>query len=124
MFGQSNNFRFFASSGTTMETAFTLGDIAISDQSGFLGTTSVSIFGINVSTVETLNQDIIVYPNPANNAITIKGLKDGTDIKITDFYGNKILHAELGKPLDISRLLSGIYFIMIEGNNTLKFEKL
>lgn len=73
--------------------------------------------------------DVVLYPNPANNQLNIKGLPNGnTNIVITDVTGKIILttNASLQTVLDISNFSSGIYFIQLNNDattETLKFVK-
>ena len=73
--------------------------------------------------------DVLLYPNPANNQLNIKGLPNGnTNISITDVTGKIILttNASLQKVLDISNFSSGIYFMQLNNDattKTLKFVK-
>jgi hypothetical protein len=68
---------------------------------------------------ETINEaDYSIYPNPANNVITIrsKNSKTGSSYSITDQTGKLVLQGKLQDettPVDITTLNNGIYFIKI-----------
>lgn len=88
---------------------------------------------INISSVVGLNEiniakNIHIYPNPAQNSITIQCFNFDLINKqyaITDISG-KILHQNiiqnLSNTIDISHLSNGLYFIKI-GNESMKFLK-
>ena len=73
------------------------------------------------------NNDINIYPNPAQNSITISG-KQLAEIQITDMLGNILIKNEELKmkngimQIDISNLQSGVYFLRV-GNAMQKFIK-
>lgn len=75
-----------------------------------------------------LKNDIIIYPNPSNSIITIKGISYFYEnIKIFDVIGSQIMAIPLNEKresftMDISELNEGIYFIKI-GNKLKKFIK-
>jgi hypothetical protein len=66
--------------------------------------------------------DLKVYPNPANNAVTLIGLQDnlaidGTlHVKVTNVTGSICLETEAvsGQKLDISNLSYGVYQIIVK----------
>jgi uncharacterized repeat protein (TIGR01451 family) len=59
-----------------------------------------------------------IYPNPANNYLQIQGLET-FNYEIHDFAGISILHGDgtENEMLDITKLMSGAYFITIESEN-------
>lgn len=72
---------------------------------------------VDVPVLQTLSNDIILYPNPANNSIYIQSEKDTTieQIRIFDINGKQIKqinHCE--QFIDISYLAKGIYFFKIK----------
>ena len=77
------------------------------------------------------NNKLTVYPNPALNSISIKGLENSgniTAIQITAISGKNVKFLEsYSESLDISDLVDGIYFIsFLNGNEsqTIRFVKL
>jgi hypothetical protein len=64
------------------------------------------------------------YPNPANNSITIKGLKAYTEYKIFDCTGKIVLRGSTHQHIDISNLNRGLYYLQIEQSQSRKFIKL
>ncbi|WP_417611108.1 T9SS type A sorting domain-containing protein [Owenweeksia hongkongensis] len=72
-----------------------------------------------------------LYPNPANDAIFIKGLDDQAiiDVFVTDISGAVVAKKELAYPfrLETNHLVSGVYSLLVvdkRGNSfTLKMIK-
>ena len=87
----------------------------------------------NVGFVEKLGNDISLFPNPANDYLSIdcKNLFQSKNIKLQlyNIQGNLLKEIQengLMKPIDISELSPGIYFVNIISskiNKTLKFIK-
>lgn len=78
------------------------------------------------STLEIDSQNILVFPNPANEAITIKGLKNLSSLEILDLTGKVVLsnsNAQTGV-FDISSLAEGCYIIHATANGATFTEKL
>lgn len=90
------------------------------------------------STVTAINETkvknaIVLYPNPTNDKLTIKGLIDGGDlvtINITDItgkiIGSPLITSSNKKTIDVSNLSTGIYFLKInslKGTQVIKFVK-
>ncbi len=66
------------------------------------------------------NQFFSLYPNPAQNTLTIKALVDGmenTTVSIISSLGQTVLEVPFlnYKTIDISELTNGIYFVYING---------
>ncbi len=64
--------------------------------------------------VNTSSSSVEVAPNPANNAVAIKGLKHPGNISIINCQGVKVMSLQVTGnplPLDVSGLPAGIYFI-------------
>jgi len=89
------------------------------------GTTNFPACGLTTSTedVNSLNY-VSIFPNPANNTITLEGLEDVETIQIINLNGQVMLTEFLGGSasigsIDISNLASGIYVAKMTGlNNT------
>ena len=72
---------------------------------------------------ETIN-DILIYPNPANDLININGINEG-EISIYNILGEVIYTNEINQvksKVDVSSLTSGKYFIQVESNG--KYSKM
>lgn len=109
------------------------------DNKLWLGTNTSGVLVLEnyITQVEETKQtndlsNIIIYPNPASDYITIQpseGLKpaEGSDIQIFDMLGEIVLTVEQTSPsvqrIDVSNLFPGMYFIKI-GNRLEKFMKM
>lgn len=68
--------------------------------------------------------DFILFPNPVTNTIFIKTSKEKLKtITVYSIFGEKIIHETHTNKIDISYLKSGMYFIKINNNQTIKFIK-
>ncbi len=68
--------------------------------------------------ITNLKSEIVVYPNPARNEITIKGIAANSTVEIFDIAGKKVLSAENiqnAEQVEISSLKAGIYFVKVNG---------
>jgi hypothetical protein len=69
----------------------------------------------------TFADDILIYPNPANEFITIKDLQDGSTLKIIDNTGNvvysSIIRNHQTRTINMIDFSNGIYLIHIETEN-------
>ena len=66
----------------------------------------------------TATEKIKLYPNPAKDFITIKGIETGDAISITDLPGKTIFESKAKNTLEIipiDFLASGIYMVLING---------
>jgi len=64
--------------------------------------------------VEDFNIDtILIYPNPSNSIITVKGLSDFRAITIYDLLGKEILESNTAT-INISNFKAGMYLLKIE----------
>lgn len=67
----------------------------------------------------TLAANLLIYPNPARDQLTIDGLDENMDlleVRITDMMGKTVLERKMGSikgefQLDVSQLKTGIYLI-------------
>jgi hypothetical protein len=71
----------------------------------------------------TINQSIIIYPNPTNDRFIIKSSEKftGKHFTLTDIQGKHILFSTLSgviQPVDITHLAPGVYFLTVEGSGT------
>ncbi|MCL5244247.1 T9SS type A sorting domain-containing protein [Cellulophaga sp. 20_2_10] len=82
-----------------------------------------SIFSLKADNSTT---EVKVYPNPAQNYITISGIASGKQIVVFDFTGNVVLKKvarSTAETLDISGLRPGTYIIKAEGEKSIHFFK-
>jgi len=80
---------------------------------------------LSVNEVES-NTDISIYPNPANDEVTITNVKPNTQVTIFDLNGKAISQEILNgnQSLSINYLQSGIYFIRIKTEKGIVVKKL
>lgn len=76
--------------------------------------------GANNFEITESNPDLLIYPNPAMNYLTIELPKEllGFDLTIYDYMGqaiDKLTIDNTRMKLDVSRYRNGIYFIQVEG---------
>jgi hypothetical protein len=68
-------------------------------------------------------QEIYLYPNPATDLVTIKGVHQNDQIRIMSLNGT-LVSASKGSKLDISGLDNGMYIINIEAGQQIQNLKL
>lgn len=69
---------------------------------------------------------VVVYPNPAESIVNVKGLTLGNHVEILTSLGSRLtmFKAESEEQtLDVSQLPSGIYFIRINSTQVVQFIK-
>ncbi|MBP1630435.1 MAG: putative Gingipain [Bacteroidetes bacterium] len=82
----------------------------------------------SVNSITNKNDNIIIYPNPANDEINIKYIKEGCSIKIINSIGrlffskDKISSEEL--LINISKLPSGLYYVCTQDGFDISTKKL
>ncbi|ESU21433.1 hypothetical protein FEDK69T_25000 [Flavobacterium enshiense DK69] len=83
--------------------------------------THTNILTTNLSTDENMVSDLelFVYPNPAQNEITVKGTEIIEDVKVYDATGKLIKHlnfipTENNVRFDVSNYQKGLYFLEIQ----------
>jgi hypothetical protein len=63
------------------------------------------------------NAEVVVFPNPANQLITISGLKQYKQIDMYDLYGRKVLSVHNSRTLNTENLSPGQYILRIYDGN-------
>jgi hypothetical protein len=78
--------------------------------------------GLNSPSLSALK----TYPNPTHGIFTISGFIKNATIEIMNTFGEKIYRNEMNLPakVDLSGHLNGVYFIKVEVENKVFFEKL
>jgi hypothetical protein len=75
-----------------------------------------------------VSDDIVIYPNPAQDHITISGLSDNADILLTDISGRIIYRCKSDgvreMQIPVSHLAEGMYFVRISTTTATKTMKL
>ncbi|MFC7357334.1 T9SS type A sorting domain-containing protein [Jejudonia soesokkakensis] len=103
--------------------AFNQGELYFSE---FLGN-RISKFVVEPLSVNSFEKSstFTIYPNPADDYITVSGLKRPTKYYIFSAIGMKVYSGYLSKniKIDTTSLLSGLYFLELEDGIVLKFIK-
>ena len=91
-------------------------------------TVTVTINLTPVSTFDQVDNKIEIYPNPANDIITIQ--TDSPEqhlIEITSLHGQLLYQSKLAEPLtriDLSSFQKGVYFITLRSRDYIRTEKI
>lgn len=56
-----------------------------------------------------------IFPNPADDYISINGLSDASNVSVFDLDGKKVLSASNSEKIDVSGLNKGIYMVILDG---------
>lgn len=77
-----------------------------------------------LSTVSAIKEEIVLFPNPANNEIHFKGITKSATYEIYAIDGKLMKKGTFNpsKSIDVSKLSSGIYFLKMNGKS-FKFNK-
>lgn len=105
--------------GTQVASALSISDVTTITTSDFCETFT------NVDVIEELEMDL--YPNPANEVVTLQALYPGGNYQLVNLTGQIVLHGRLeGETavLDVSELTSGLYFLSLEQNGNVITQKL
>jgi hypothetical protein len=94
--------------------------------------TTHNLIGYHISVEDHLpvqNNDVVIYPNPTRQNVTIfiNENKENLQIDIFNMNGQHLLCAPMKtnmEKLDLSGFSKGMYFIRISGKNLLKYSKL
>ena len=84
-----------------------------------------------VPVIEKELEEIGIYPNPANDVLTISiQFKDARVITICDLMGNVAMQQSFANngttqlTMDISALAAGVYTVVVNGGQTISTQKL
>jgi len=100
----------------------------IYETSGNYGSGESEEFGTNgiiLSIGDNALNNVIIYPNPANEVLNIKNAEN-SDIEIYDLLGRAIVsksNISLNEQINVSSLTTGTYIIKITNNNQVKTKK-
>lgn len=84
------------------------------------------ITGISKSTVDGSTTAYVIYPNPADQLLHIQGLTEDCSVQLKSIEGRTIEALQKANSIDVSRLDSGVYLVLIKKDKdvrTLKFLK-
>ena len=68
-------------------------------------------------------KEVVLYPNPATDFVTIEGDLNIAQVKILNAHGNEVMSAQ-GNHIDVSTLREGIYILQIESDKGTNHERL
>jgi hypothetical protein len=79
-----------------------------------------------IKSMEILDTEYDIYPNPSNDYFSISRLKGKSTISIIDVNGNYILEEKvnISSKIDIQNIKPGMYFIKIEAGASIFYKKL
>lgn len=73
--------------------------------------------------IEQSVENIMIYPNPVQNYLTIAGIEKSSNYQVIDITGKVVLLGKLyssSNQISLEELVNGIYFLKIEGYKTQK----
>jgi ELWxxDGT repeat protein len=84
---------------------------------GAYGNEIYSIDTVNTVGINEISKNIQlnVYPNPTNSFINIDKALIGHDYVLTNYIGEIILSGEVKETINLEELISGVYYLKIEG---------
>ncbi len=91
-----------------------------------LGSIVIGAGSVAVNDLKNLKAEVILYPNPANEMLSIKTDTDVQSYEISSLLGQTLLSGKATTDVDVSRLATGSYFITIhtaEGSKLMQFVK-
>jgi len=121
---QESSINLLSSAISTNKVVFTVGDIHINDQSGALGIYSFQLFDETSVNVEAfLNADIKVFPNPSNGFFTVSADEKITSIRLLDMNGKVVMTNKDSKNINLSKMESGTYIVLVNEKKAIKIIK-
>ncbi len=81
----------------------------------------------SVSDIRFNTTEVAIYPNPANNFVSVKNIPSGSVVNITDITGKTVYRsavANVQETINTETFVNGIYFIQIENNGSIANKKL
>lgn len=93
--------------------------------SNTMTTIDITVINWQLGLNESLQQDMVIYPNPASSNITIQTPVATGDILVFDAVGALVKSHSLssGSTLDVSELESGIYFVVLNSGSQVSVQQ-
>lgn len=110
---------YFDSTSCTFGTS----SITNSSQAGYVDAFVAKLNSTSLSNTNFAKEDIVLYPNPTKNAVTINTNKAIKNITISDLNG-RILDTQFEATVNLTHLISGIYFLNIETETGISSHKI
>ncbi|MCZ6595958.1 MAG: T9SS type A sorting domain-containing protein [Bacteroidetes bacterium] len=92
-----------------------------------IGAGHVRIYDLSdILSVESITNElnIILYPNPTNDYLHIKGATSKLSARVYDVLGKEVLTANVTNHIDVRSLKSGTYFVVLSDGNKTSTSKL
>lgn len=83
-------------------------------QDGSAKNYTVKVSVSTVTSVQDLQKQVALYPNPTSSKVTIKGVASIADVKCYDISGRMLTVHRNGNVLDLGNVPAGLYFLSIE----------
>ena len=119
-----SNSKISSSAFVTDNASFLVGDIILHKDSGILNSFSVQLFSEIIDNVDAISiSDLIVYPNPSSDKISIISDEKISTIIITNVNGKvikKIEDIRNHQDINVSELQSGLYILVINDRESVK----
>ena len=108
----------FSTSSSTLAGASSIAiDLtAVTDASVFLITLKKQAVN-SLTESESLNKELLLYPNPSSNVVYIKTDIINTTVVLTNAQGQQLMSEKNSSELDLSSIPNGLYFITVLGEN-------
>ena len=84
------------------------------------------LYNADLTSLGTVTNDVRVasaYPNPCVDVLNVSGIETASAFKVYDLSGKQVLSGMTTGTIETAKLVSGVYFISVEGFATLKFIK-
>lgn len=70
----------------------------------------------DLNTGEVFTKDLMIYPNPVKDNLSISGLSNDAYIEIWDMQGNKVYAGSYSQNIDLTNLSAGLFTISVLSN--------
>ncbi|MFN8207877.1 MAG: endo-1,4-beta-xylanase [Bacteroidales bacterium] len=81
-----------------------------------------------VGNIENKDDELILYPNPVEDQLHLANIEGFNDISLTDLAGRVLFFSEIRQEgevkLDVAHLRSGVYLVILSGNDKKYFSKI
>ena len=100
--------------------------IVVQGWSNEQGTYTIEINDGEFNSIEEMQSQILIYPNPSEDFITISGIKSKCEISIRSLKGDLLYTALItdNSKIDLSSIEAGVYFIELKEDNLINNQKL
>lgn len=78
---------------------------------------------LSSNSIEILNKKVSIFPNPANNEISIVGDVNIKSVKVFDILGKEVMSSINSTSINVSQLVSGVYILKTNTGSVSRFVK-